>query len=104
MDYETSTGARSIRWLVPELQHSDIGERWFLVGFAANGALFDVAYLWFENDRATTTFRLISAFRVLGADFGKSLGLVVAHGHQARPQRLVGLDRLAVIIGDHARP
>ena len=44
-----------------DLEHSESEERWFSIGWAANGAMLSIAYLWLESDPATTKIRLISA-------------------------------------------
>jgi hypothetical protein len=44
-----------------DLEHSEIEERWFSVGYASNGAMLSIVYLWSESDPATTKIRLISA-------------------------------------------
>ena len=41
--------------------HSETEERWFSIGWASNGAILSVVYLWTELDRETTKIRLISA-------------------------------------------
>jgi hypothetical protein len=46
---------------VADLEHSEIEERWFSVGWASNGTMLSVVYLWSEPDPATTKIRLISA-------------------------------------------
>jgi uncharacterized protein len=46
---------------VADLEHNDIEERWFSIGYASNAALLAVVYLWSEPDPATTTIRIISA-------------------------------------------
>jgi len=46
---------------VADLEHSETEERWFSIGWAGNGAMLSVAYLWSEADPATTKIRLISA-------------------------------------------
>ncbi|MEX2264295.1 MAG: BrnT family toxin [Bryobacteraceae bacterium] len=46
---------------VADLEHSKIDERWFSIGWASNGAMLSVVYLWSEVDPATTKIRLISA-------------------------------------------
>ncbi len=46
---------------VADVEHSDIEDRWFSIGWAANGAMLSIAYLWSEPDPATTKVRLISA-------------------------------------------
>ena len=46
---------------VADLEHSDIEDRWFSVGYANNGALLSLVYLWSDVDPATAKIRLISA-------------------------------------------
>ena len=46
---------------VADLEHSEIEDRWFSIGWASNGAMLSVVYLWSESDPATTKIRLISA-------------------------------------------
>ena len=46
---------------VVDLEHSEIEDRWFSIGWASNGAMLCVVYLWSESDPATTKIRLISA-------------------------------------------
>ena len=46
---------------VADLEHSEFEERWFSIGWASNGAMLSIAYLWSESDPATTKIRLISA-------------------------------------------
>jgi uncharacterized DUF497 family protein len=45
---------------VPDVEHSELEERWFSVGCASNGAVLSIVYLWSEADPATKV-RLISA-------------------------------------------
>lgn len=45
----------------PDVEHSDIEERWFSIGLANNGTLLSIAYLWQELSSVTTKIRLISA-------------------------------------------
>jgi uncharacterized DUF497 family protein len=45
---------------VADLEHSQTEERWFSIGFATNGTLLTVVYLWSEGP-STTKIRLISA-------------------------------------------
>ena len=44
-----------------DLEHSEIEERWFSIGWASNGAILSLVYLWGESDSAITKIRLISA-------------------------------------------
>jgi uncharacterized DUF497 family protein len=44
-----------------DLVHSETEERWFSVGWASNGAILSIVYLWSELDPETTKVRLISA-------------------------------------------
>ncbi|HEV2233341.1 MAG TPA: BrnT family toxin, partial [Terriglobia bacterium] len=46
---------------VADLEHNEVEDRWFSIGWASNGAMLSVVYLWSESDRATTKIRLISA-------------------------------------------
>ena len=46
---------------VADLEHSETEERWFSVGYASNGAVLSVVYLWSAADPAATKIRLISA-------------------------------------------
>jgi len=46
---------------VADLEHSEIEKRWFSIGWASNGVLLCVAYLWLESDPAMIKIRLISA-------------------------------------------
>jgi uncharacterized DUF497 family protein len=48
---------------VADLEHSDNEERWFSVGYATNGSILSVVYLWSDADPAVTKIRLISARR-----------------------------------------
>jgi uncharacterized protein len=45
---------------VADLEHSETEERWFSIGWASNGAVLAVAYLW-EESATATKIRLISA-------------------------------------------
>jgi uncharacterized DUF497 family protein len=57
-----STVFRDPRLLTtPDLEHSETEERWFSIGWSANGAILSVVYLWTESDPETTEIRLISA-------------------------------------------
>jgi len=44
-----------------DVEHSEIEERWFSIGWASNGAMLSIVYLWSESHPATTKIRLISA-------------------------------------------
>jgi uncharacterized DUF497 family protein len=44
-----------------DLAHSETEERWFSIGWASNGAILSVVYLWLESDAETAKVRLISA-------------------------------------------
>jgi uncharacterized DUF497 family protein len=44
-----------------DLAHSETEERWFSIGWASNGTILSIAYLWLESDPETTKVRLISA-------------------------------------------
>jgi len=46
---------------VADLEHSENDERWFSVGYATNGSILSVVYLWCDADPAVTKIRLISA-------------------------------------------
>ncbi len=46
---------------VADVEHSEIEDRWFSIGCAANGAVVSIVYLWSEPDPATIKIRLISA-------------------------------------------
>ena len=46
---------------VPDLEHGETEERWFSVGWASNGAILSVVYVWSGSDPATVKIRLISA-------------------------------------------
>lgn len=46
---------------IPDVEHSDIEERWFSVGLASNRTLLSIAYIWQELPPMTTKIRLISA-------------------------------------------
>ena len=52
---------------VPDLAHGD-EERWFSVGFAANGTMVSIVYLWAEVDSMLTKVRVISARRSTRAE------------------------------------
>ena len=44
-----------------DLEHSEIEDRWFSVGWATNGTILSIVYLWSESDSEATKIRLISA-------------------------------------------
>jgi len=44
-----------------DLEHSDTEERWFSIGWASNGTILSIVYLWLESDRETTKIRFLSA-------------------------------------------
>lgn len=44
-----------------DLGHSETEERWFSIGWASNGAILSIVYLWSESDPEITKVRLISA-------------------------------------------
>ncbi len=46
---------------IPDVEHSDVEERWFSIGLASNRTLLSIAYVWQELSSATTKIRLISA-------------------------------------------
>lgn len=46
---------------IPDVEHSDIEERWFSIGVASNRTLLSIAYVWRELSSATIKIRLISA-------------------------------------------
>jgi hypothetical protein len=48
---------------VADLDHSDAEERWFSLGYANNGSMIAVVYLWSEVNSSTIRIRLISARR-----------------------------------------
>lgn len=45
---------------IPDLEHGE-DERWLSVGWATDGKILSVIYLWSESDPETTKIRLISA-------------------------------------------
>ena len=53
---------------VADLEHSSAEDRWYSIGYAANGAMISVVYLWSETDPATTKIRLISARKATPAE------------------------------------
>jgi uncharacterized DUF497 family protein len=48
----------SLQW---QTSNSETEDRWFSVGFASNGALLSIVYLWSEAEPNVTKIRLISA-------------------------------------------
>ena len=46
---------------VADLEHSDTEERWFSIGWASNGTILSIVYLWLDSDPETTKIRLVSA-------------------------------------------
>jgi uncharacterized protein len=46
---------------IPDVEHSDVEERWFSIGLASNRTLLSIAYVWQELSSVTTKIRLISA-------------------------------------------
>jgi hypothetical protein len=46
---------------VADLEHSESEDRWFSIGFAYNGTLITVVYLWLQIGPTLTKIRLISA-------------------------------------------
>ena len=56
---------------VADLEHSEIEDRWFSVGIAANGVLLSVVYLWSDGDPAAIKVRLISARRATHSESGQ---------------------------------
>jgi uncharacterized protein len=46
---------------IADLEHSETEERWFSIGWASNGTILAISYLWFESDSETTKIRLVSA-------------------------------------------
>jgi uncharacterized DUF497 family protein len=48
---------------VADVAHSEADDRWFSIGWASNGAILCIVYLWSEADDRTTTVRIISARR-----------------------------------------
>ena len=53
---------------VADVEHSEIEERWFSIGWASNGAMLSIVYLWSESDPATTKICLISARKATQAE------------------------------------
>ena len=47
--------------LISILDHSETEERWFSIGWASNGAMVSLVYLYWESDSTTTRIRIISA-------------------------------------------
>jgi uncharacterized protein len=48
---------------IPDLEHSEIEDRWFSIGIARNGEVISVVYLWTETNPGLIEVRLISARR-----------------------------------------
>lgn len=48
---------------VADSAHSEAEQRWFSVGWASNGTILSVVYLWLESGPTLTKIRLISARR-----------------------------------------
>ncbi len=46
---------------VPDLEHSEREERWFSIGWASNGTMLSIVYLWTESEPAIAKIRIISA-------------------------------------------
>jgi uncharacterized DUF497 family protein len=46
---------------VADLEHGETEERWFSIGWASNGTILAISYLWFESDSETSKIRLVSA-------------------------------------------
>jgi uncharacterized DUF497 family protein len=46
---------------IADLEHSKTEERWFSIGYASNGAILSIIYVWSDSDPTTTKVRLISA-------------------------------------------
>ena len=44
-----------------DLGHSETEERWFSIGWASNGTILSIVYLWSESDPEITKGRLIPA-------------------------------------------
>ncbi len=57
-----------------DLEHSGVEERWFSVGWASDGAILSVVYLWTELDSETTEIRLISARPATHAEIRRYTG------------------------------
>jgi uncharacterized DUF497 family protein len=53
---------------VADLAHSETEERWFSIGWASNGAMLSVVYLYWESDSTATRIRIISARRATGSE------------------------------------
>jgi uncharacterized protein len=51
-----------------DLEHSAIENRWISVGFASDGRMLSVLYLWSESQPPITKVRLISARRATPAE------------------------------------
>ncbi len=58
----------------PDLEHSVMEDRWFSVGWAANGAILSVVYLWANSMPNTTEIRLISARPATQAEIRRYTG------------------------------
>ncbi len=56
---------------VADLEHGATEDRWFSIGFAGNGALLSVVYLWSDSDLAAIKVRLISARRATQSECGQ---------------------------------
>ena len=46
---------------VADLEHSGTEERWFSVGWASNGAILAIVYMWVKFGAETVKVRIISA-------------------------------------------
>lgn len=55
---------------VADLEHSELEERWFSIGFAANGTLLSIVYLMSEKQKSMVRVRLISARKATAAEIG----------------------------------
>lgn len=53
---------------IPDIEHSNVEERWFSVGLARNRTLLSIAYVWLELAPVTTKIRLISARKAAQAE------------------------------------
>jgi uncharacterized DUF497 family protein len=53
---------------VADLEHSETEARWFSIGWASNGTILAISYLWFESDSETTKIRLVSARKATQAE------------------------------------
>ncbi len=54
---------------VADLDHGNGEERWISIGWANNGAMLCVVYLWSESESAITKIRLISARKATAAEW-----------------------------------